>query len=345
MDPITRASKQFLKESEAYWKTAQGHVLFMAVVPRFRGDLVKTLRLAEASPFCRRPLFLFEEAFEEEDAYFAALKASLGADYAALQKGAAEEGVSLPDLKEAPRTGQTTPAAQAAARAHEIAAALAGKLDGIDVALIPKQVISPKRFADAVIRAILTFSPDGAGLRLLVWKVPGETMSEMAKGRTAHFYVDEDALAEHLKHMGNESEGKTFRGLLISAAEASGKGEHGKAAILFGEARQFCKIRELVLEEAGVLVALGSCQFAAGKAEDAVRAYQEAALLAQGKEAFALVAQAALGEGAVRLQQKRYPEAVHAYRAAGAAAEQGKIAILQMEARRMEGIAALAAGR
>jgi tetratricopeptide (TPR) repeat protein len=360
MDPITRASKQFLMEAAAHWKAAKGHVLFVAAEARFRGDLVKTLRLAEASPSCRRPLFLFEGAFVEEGLFFSELEASLVADYEALRKGAAEEGVSLAGLEGGPRAGESSlPASdpgkslprdvrqslpRAGARAREIAAALAGGLDGIDVALVPKQVASPEAYSDAVARAAGELAAKAGGVRLLVWAPPGGALSKMTDGRTAHFRVDEAALAEHLRNMGNDSEGKTLRGLLLSAAEATGKGEHAEASLRFGEARRWCRARELVVEEAGVLVALAGCQLAAGETEDAAHTYREASLLAGDKGALPLAAQAALGEGAVRLQQKRYPDAVVAYRAAGALAQQAKIPLLQVEALRMEGTAALATG-
>src|SRR5262249_52478647 len=108
MDPITRASKVFLNEATAHWKARRGHVLFMEAEPSARGDLVKTLRLAEWDPACRRPLFLFVEAFTSAARYFAALSDKLVQDYAELQRGAAEDGVRLPDLEQCPDLGKRT---------------------------------------------------------------------------------------------------------------------------------------------------------------------------------------------------------------------------------------------
>jgi tetratricopeptide (TPR) repeat protein len=379
MDPITRASKVFLREAAAHWKARRGHVLFLLTDPSSRSDLVKTLRLAEQSPACRRPLFLFEEAFDEPKAYFAALAVSLAKDYDALKKGAAEEGVALAELPAQPKAGEDRASGSGLVglRTREIGRALEGKLEGIDIALVPRQVAAPAAFRDAVTALAAELLTSGA--RLLVLATPGGPLSGEVEGRAAHFHVDPDELAEYLKNLGNSpsngppvppphrpvpgsasADGKEepgragapevaasgeLRRLLLSAAQASRKGDHGEARRLFGEAREQCAGQGWIVEEAVVLVALAGACLAAEAPDDAAASYEAAFTLATRKEAHSLAAQAALGKGAVRLQQKRYVEAMGAYAAAADAAERGQTSMLQVEARRMEGTAALAAGK
>lgn len=377
MDPITRASKVFLREAEAHWKARSGHVLFLEADASSRGDLVKTLRLAEQSPSCRRPLFLFEAAFIEPAAYFAGLAATLVDDYRALREGAAEEGVSLEELSDRPSPGdEGAPACELSGfRAREITRALAGKLEGIDVALVPRQVADPVAFGEAV--AAFAAELKDSGARLLVLSARGGPLASVAEGRTAHFLVDPDELAEHLQNLGTTEPGgphaplattplparagpgaegdaagarspdarasRELRALLLAAAQASRKGDHEGATRMFEEARARCAAQGWAVEEAAVLLALAGSFLAAGALDKAAASYHEASKSAARAGAAKLAAQAALGEGAVRMQQKRYGEAMEAYAAAAEVAEAGQAALLLVEARRMEGTAALAA--
>jgi len=378
MDPITRASKVFLKEAAAHWKARRGPVLFLVTEASSRGDLVKTLRLAEQSPTCRRPLFLFEGAFDGPESYFAALEKSLVQDYEALKKGAAEEGVSLSDRETSPRVGDrhASDGAACGSRIRAIGRALEGKLEGIDVALVPRQVTSPTAFRDAVTSLAGELRKGGA--RLLVLALVGGPLSEEAEGRAAHFHVDPDELADYLRNLGNspsegpaapaptpppavngaEGKGKEpgakvpeggvsreVRGLLLSAAQATRRGHHDDARRLFEQARERCAEEKWAVEEAVVLVALAGACLSAGAPDSAVESYAAAFAQATRTEAHSLAAQAALGQGAVRMQQKRYLQAMGAYAAAADAAELARAPMLHVEARRMEGTAALAAGK
>jgi tetratricopeptide (TPR) repeat protein len=371
MDPITRASHVFLRDAEAHWKRRRGHVLFMEADPSSRGDLVKTLRLSEQSPWCRRPLFLFEAAFIEPVSYFAALSARLASEYEALRRGAAEEGVCLHELPErsVPGDRDASAPALAGARAREIARSLEGKLEGIDIALVPVQVERPLAFCEAV--TALAAELKSASARLLVLSARGGPLSDMAEGRTAHFHVDPDELAEYLKNLGSAGSAgppaptatppgpdrdtaaspggaraaHELRALLLSAGQATRRGDHAGARRLFEQARAWCAAEGRTIEEAAVVVALAGACLAAGLPERAATSYQEAIALATGAKAPALAAQAALGKGAVWMQQKRYSDAVGVYAVAAEAAGQAQAGMLEVEARRMEGTAALAAGR
>ncbi len=356
MDPITRASKVFLKEAAACWKARRGHVLFMEADASSRGDLVKTLRLAEWDPSCRRPLFLFEGEFTEARGYFAALSAKMVRDYEELRRGAAEEGVPLPELEARPGSGDEEPSAPALAgsRARSIVRAIEGKLEGIDIALVPKRVSMRPAFRDAAALLAAAVVTPGGGLRLLVLDAPGGVPSPIAEGRTAHFRVDPDELAAYLKDLGNgntESErapapaSRELRDLILAAAQASRLGDHTGAERSLAQARTICQRRGWAVEEAALLVAMAGALLAAGAMDRAAATYHLAFTRATQNGASPLAAQAALGEGAVRMLQRRPVEAIHAYARAGEAAERGQIPMLQVEACRMEGVAREASSR
>jgi tetratricopeptide (TPR) repeat protein len=363
MDPITRASKAFLKEAAASWKRG-GHALFLEADATSRGDLIKTLRLAEWDPGCRRPLFLFEGIFAEAEGYFFALATAMTQDYEELRQGAAEEGVALPELstfedRPAPGAEETPAALLVASRAHAIARALDGKLEGIDIALVPREVRAPEAYVEATLALATRLA--GSGARLLSLVPPGGPWPALRDAPKARFHVDPDELLESLKNLGHPaSDGAKLRDLLLSAAQASREGDHDRAARLFELARARCRLQaalstargdaqaaatgQWLVEEAAVLMAAAGASLSAGRPGEAAGSYKEAFALATVKQAHTLAAQAALGEGAARLVERRYSEAAVAYSGAAGAAERAKNPILHVEALRMEGTATLAAG-
>ncbi len=82
-----------------------------------------------------------------------------------------------------------------------------------------------------------------------------------------------------------------------------------------------------------------------GALGNAVASYRQAAVLAEHKEAWGVVCQAWLGAGGAELTSKQYEPAADSYHAAAEAAQRGEIAVLALEARRLEGTCWLLAGQ
>ena len=370
MDPITRASRTFLAEADAFWRAGKGPLLPMIAAASARGDLVKTLRLAELALANRRPLFVYEEPFVEVRAWAAGLATAIAEDYQAVREGAEKEGVTLAPF---PATGtgpsDKDPPLSRAVWAIERAAALLGdQLDGVLIALLPKTVADPHAYRDAVATlAVTRFSPR---VRLAVHDPPGGPLAGVLGGDGAHFEVDQDALADHLKQLGADggsagppvpplpepteaqrrayeaktgsklpspADARTLRALLVDAAMATGRRDHEGAATHYRAARELCERGGLVLEEAMVLIALGGACLAAGEVGLAGDAYRRASETAERIEAWQVACQAWLGAAGAHLTAKRYEAAALAYGLAAGAAERGAIAVLGVEALRMKG--------
>ncbi len=366
MDPITRASKAFLTEMEAFWRANDRRVLPMIAGASERSDLAKTLKLHELDPKNRRPLFLYEAPFVGTNAYFHGLADMIEEGVNLIIQGAAEEGVTLGPFL-APVTSKDKALERAVLCMDRAASVLGAKLDGITVALVPAQIEDAKGLRESVAALRQTRLP--AGVRLAVWSPPKGPLEEVLGAEGARFTVDQDALVDYLKQLGasgsegpkgspppeltpeaqRDFEAKTgrklpspdaalaLRALLLDAAQLSARGKHADAAVSYRKARQLCQTKGLVLEEAMILIAIGGACLALGVADLALESYHRAADLARSKEAFQVVCQACLGIGAIHLRRGHHEPAALAYRTAAAAAKQAEASVLVIEALRMEG--------
>src|SRR5262245_60651632 len=140
MDPLTVATKRFLRELDLLWKRRPGHVARLVARGADRVHVIKALRLAEYDPASRRPLFVHEAAFDAAEPYFAGLCDRVAADYELVRKGAAEEGVTLAPLDPPARSPALSAEPYATLVLAAAAERLASRLDGALVALLPKSI-------------------------------------------------------------------------------------------------------------------------------------------------------------------------------------------------------------
>ncbi|XXX76646.1 hypothetical protein WMF30_54260 [Sorangium sp. So ce134] len=377
MDPITRASKAFLAEAEAFWRSGRGPLLPVVASPSERVEVAKTLRIQELAPENRRPLFLHEEPFTDPRAYFEGLARAISEGYELIRRGAEEEGVSLPIFApDGGRAGeQAVPPLERAVRALERAAALLGeRLDGVLLALLPGRVERGSGWRDSIVALQRTRFSNG--IRIAVWNPPGGPLNGVLGDDGARFHVDPDELVNFLKHLGAaKSAGPPIQGpplpseeqqraleaavgrrlpsagaaaqlraILLGAGQKTASSDPLGAAEDYRRARELCRAEGLVLEESMVLVALGGACLAASSVDLAVESYRKAAELAEGREAWPVACQAWLGAGGAYLAAKRYAPATVAYRASADVARRGRIPLLVIEALRMAGTCSLLDG-
>ena len=362
MDPITRASRQFLAEAEAFWRRGEGSLLTMVAAPSDRAELTKTLRLEELGPTNRRPLFLYEEPFEGEVSYADGLTGSLAKDYEQIRRGVQEEGVSIPRL-DAPAGAHGEPAsalARALTTAERISTLLGERFDGVLVALVPSQIVDLQGFRRSVVAVRgARLSPR---VRFGIFDPQSDLLAEVRGEGVAHLSIDRGALDAYLRELGSSrSEGppvaaalgqsppssgapQRLKALLLDGAREGAEGRPVVAADRYREARALCAQEKLILEEALVLIALGGMCLEVGALNASIESYRQAAELAKAKKAWGVVCQAYLGVAGAELTREVYAPAALAYRAAAEAAQQGEIPALGVEARRLEGTCWLLAG-
>lgn len=206
MDPITRAAKQLHADIDAFWNPHPGapiaagpRVLRLVISPSERGDLLKALRWLEWSPTNRRPVILFEEAFEDEPRYLRALVTKTANDGEAVRKGLAEGGVLLTLPLASPADAVLD--ATTARRYLDAAAACVvnGSLDGLFVVVVPERVAAPNAYGATL--AKLMASPIGPALRLVVLDIPGAELGALLPTEV-RFQVDRAELFAFLKQIG-----------------------------------------------------------------------------------------------------------------------------------------------
>ncbi|AGP41964.1 hypothetical protein [Sorangium cellulosum] len=378
MDPITRASKAFLAEAEAFWRSGRGPLLPVVASPSERVEVAKTLRIQELAPENRRPLFLHEEPFLDPRAYFEGLARAISEGYELIRRGAEEEGVWLPIFApDGRRAGeQAVLPLERAVLALERAATLLGeRLDGVLLALLPGRVECGSGWRDSI--AALQRTRFSKRVRIAVWSPPGGPLSGVLGEDGARFHVDADELVDFLKHLGAASSAgpaiqgpplpteeqqraleaaagrrlpsvgaaARLRAFLLGAGQKTASRDPLGAAEDYRRARELCRAEGLALEESMVLIALGGACLAANAVDLAIEGYRKAAELAEGREAWPVVCQAWLGAGGAYLTAKRYAPAAVAYRASASAATRGRIPLLQIEALRMAGTCSLLDGR
>jgi hypothetical protein len=350
MDPVTVAAKRFLAELDGFWNPppgvpiAPGHrVLRLVVAPAGHGDLRKALRWLEWSPHNRRPVVLFEDAFEDEPRWLRALVAKTANDCEAVRQGLAEDGIALKLPVRPP-----DPAIDAkAARDYldTVAERMTEPLDGLFVVLAPKRVTDSRAYRRTL--AAIVASPTGAALRLAVLDVPGADQGLAALlPFELRFEVNRAELFAFLKQLGprrsegpaipeppglprskhaiekevepspsSQSAGETLRGLLLDAGQALSDGNANLAVQEFRAAQRLCRAEDLVAQECATTMGLGSAHLAAGDEQSALAAYVHAAQHALAAELPHLAAQAMLGVAGVHFGEGRHAEARAVYEA------------------------------
>lgn len=373
MDPITVASRALRQDLARIWKG--GHRVARVECPAGdRGDMVKTLRLAEWDPDNRWPMFLHELPFADAAAWFEALSTSLREDHQRIVDGAREEGVALPPLAPPSQAGLDAVGA-AMLTADRVARALQPRLDGALVALAPKQVADRDAWALALRRWLDAGVP--RGVRVLVHDLPGGPVEPMVPPEaTARFAVDPDALHGYLKGLGatpsagpptpappeltpaqraayeratgrrvpTPEAGRALRAEMLDASQKMSRQDWLGATQHFRAAQRLCQSEGLVAEEAAVLVGMGSLCLAASQRDLAAQTFERAAQVAEGEALWQVVAQARMGLGALWLTAREHAAAADAYARAADAAERAKVEALTLEALRMEGTCHAALG-
>lgn len=226
MDPITRASKQFLTEAEAFWRSGESSVMPMVAELSDRGELIKVLRLQELAPDNRRPLFLYEAPFADEASYFDGLAEVVANDYERLRKGIQEEGVSIPplDTEACAQAEPGGPLARAVRIAARAALLLGERFEGALVALIPSRIEDcrgwPKSMA--TVRRV-RLSPR---TRFGVFDPPTGPLAHVRGSAAAHLRIDPDELRAYLRRLGDSNS----KGPPLAGAPTQAPGEE-KAAL------------------------------------------------------------------------------------------------------------------
>lgn len=355
MDPIMKATRSFLGETEALWKRGPGNALRIVADPADRGAVIKALRLAELAPENKRPLFLHEAPFLEHGDYFAGLTEAVEADYMALRAGVSEHGVLLPPFFSTSSAGESRyMPLERALRAVERASVLLGpRFDGLTLALMPERVEETAMFR-ASIEAILCASL-GARSRIAIFDPAGLTLGRILEQRRACFQVNQAELGAFLEQLGQRPSlgpgageaprRSPLRDHLSAAARATEERRSDDALAHYRAARAICRVEEKATEEATVLMALAGMFFSKNTPALAVTAYEDAAAIAVKTQAWALAAQARLGAGGVAMAMEWYMDAEASYHAASEHACQADVPALVQEARRMEDVCRKLAGR
>jgi hypothetical protein len=369
MDPLTSASKRFQAEVRLFWNPPPGHVvaglpvLRLAVPPSSRMDAVKSLRVLEWAPDNRRPFVIVEDPFVTVEQYLTGLAQKLETDRAKLAEGLAEDGVVLRPMR---KIGRPVELATLVDVASSFATSLRPTLDGLVLVLMPTRVEAPAAFAQVV--KLLAASVIGDALRIAVQDQPG---FDDYRG-VASFVVDEGALIEFLKQMGNdnakssgprsasppstaaqkatdgkkimsEATGIDLRRLILDGGTAMSQGSFKLAARRFRAARMLCHLAELPEEEAATSIAAGSALLATGDRVSSIAAYRHGKAAALGCGNKLLAAQAECGIAGVHFLAAEYAKARVSYREIEKLA--ADMPALCIEAMRMEGECHLAEAR
>ena len=207
MDPITAAAKRFVTQIEGFWHhpptapNAPGpRVLRMVAAPTERSSVLKALRWLEWSPENRRPLVLFEDAFNDEPCWLRALVAKVADDCDAVRAGLTGNGITQTMTPPPKPAAAALDAVMAIRYLEATARSLINEvLDGIFVAVVPEHVTDSKAYRAAVARiAVLPFDTD---LRIAVLDIPGADLGVLLPGE-ARFELDRDALLAFLEQLG-----------------------------------------------------------------------------------------------------------------------------------------------
>lgn len=373
MDPITVATRRFLRDLDRLWKRRPGQVARLVARSGDRTHVIKALRIAEYDMSNRRPLFLHEAPFDAVEPYFRGLCDRVTADYGLVREGAAGEGVSFAPLALPARSPALSLEAHAAAVLSAVSERLSAHLDGALVALTPKAISDSAEWRRALERFSRTTR--APSLRVAVHDPEDGPLSTALGPEGARFTFDMDELFDFAEQQTNrKSEGpavppsptlppeqrdeleqagrkypsqntaNALRTALLRGARAASKNDFKAAAVEYRRARDLCHDEGLAIEEAAAAFALAGAYLAAGARPMAQATYGQAALLAAEQKLWSMACQAKLGEAGVGWIEKDHARAARAYSEAAALADRGEIAPLAIEALRLEGLCHQARG-
>ena len=343
MDPMTVAAKRFIAQLESAWAASPSaanapgpRAVRLVADPAEHSGVLKALRWLEWSSASTRPVVLFEAPFANEPQWLRELVAKVADDCEAVRTKLAETGMTLPPA--ATRPADTTLDAVTAARYLDAAAKslVTEALDGLVIALVPRQVTDPTAYRAAIAK-IAAPGGDGA-LRLVVLDVRGADLDALLPDE-AHFVLDRAALLAFLKQLGPRlSEGPAgpkprwplvtnevgtpgpsqathaaLRARLLDAGEALSEGKAKLAVAHFQSAHRLCQENAMRTEECATGIGLGSAYLAAGDETAALATYEQAMERAVAGGLSMLAAQAMLGAAGIHFGMARYAEARRAY--------------------------------
>ena len=337
MDPITLAAKQLHADIDTFWNPHPGapiaagpRVLRLVASPSERGELLKALRWLEWSPTNRRPVILFEEAFEDEPRWLRALLAKTSDDCEAVRKGLVDDGM-LPAPPPPARFAAAVLDATTARRYLDATAECVGNgpLEGLFIALVPKRVADPKVYRATL--AKLTAPPSAPVLRLAVLAIPGAELHLLLPAK-ARFEVERAGLFAFLQQISlkpsegpalpkppwssalpSRQDGETLRVLLLNAGQALSEGKAKLAIHHFEAAQKLSGENGLTAQECASGIGRGNAQDAAGDEGAAFATYEDAMQRALAAGLLPLAAQALLGIAGIHFGKGRFTEARMAY--------------------------------
>ncbi|MBK8940655.1 MAG: tetratricopeptide repeat protein [Polyangiaceae bacterium] len=345
MDPLTLAANRFLREHETAWspppEVLVPKVLRLKAGEAHRGDILKSLRLLEWQPECRRPIAIVEVPFSDPTTYARIVLSAVRDDVSKVEGGLREEDLTL---------GQVPPPLHErgigpfVAELESLAAAVARVLDGLVVVLAPRTVASPTSFASFV-EGVVAARTGTAALRLdvLACNCPGLDEVPSAEAR---FDVDEGELFRYLRDMGAKSSagpkddgpslsaeqrkqieaelgqpivsldaGRTLKRLLMDGGKALHDGRPKEAVRKYRAARSLTEATGLKKERLATTMALGTAYATLQNYRGAQASFERARRQAADIERPDLEAQALFGLGFVYMLEKRYREAGAIYQA------------------------------
>lgn len=368
MDPITVATRRFLRDLERLWKRHPERIARLIARVGDRTHIIKALRLAEYDPSNRRPLFLHDAAFDAAETYWAGLCERVSADYELVRKGAAEEGVTFAPLAPPARSPAISPEAHATAVLAAVAERLTSHLDGALIAMIPRSISDAGEWRTSIERLSRAARPQS--LRIAALDPEEGPLASVLGPEGARFSFDIDELFDFAEQQSNRKSagppvppgptlssdqsaafeqatgrripkpetGAAIQALFLNGARAAAKNDFKAASDVYRRARDLCHDEGLGVEEAAATFALGGAYLAAGARPMAQATYGQAALLAAQEKLWNVACQAKLGEAGVGWMERDFGRAARAYAEAAALAERGEIAPLRIEALRMEGL-------
>lgn len=368
MDPITVATKGFLRDLERLWKRDPTRIARLVARPDDHDNIVKALRYAEYDPANRRPLFLHDIAFVEPEDYVRKLCERVAADYELVRLGAAEEGVNLAQFDVPVRPAALSADAYAMTVLVALAERFASHLDGVLVALIPTSVRDVAQWRKLIEQWDRSSRP--ASLRMAAFDAENGPLSNVLGSECARFSFDMDELFDYAQQQTNrqsagpavapaptlspdqkaaleQSTGRKIaapetatrlRALFLEAARAASKQDFKAAAGMYRQARSLAHDEGLAGEEVAATFALGGACLAAGDRPMAQAMYGQAALLGAQEKLWTIACQAKLGEAGIGWMEQDFGRAGRAYAEAAALAERGEIVPVRIEALRMEGL-------
>lgn len=371
MDPISRAAQHLLRDL-ARGFNKKSSALRLRAAPGDRATLIKSLRLAEWQPDSRHPLCLVEAPFTAD--YPRELQTRMRADFTALQRGLADDNITLadPDAPTPAARPASTPHASPSSSAHpaarppssahpaarppspaatacrDLAARLAAHLaattvvDGWCIALVPSAPPSDPAWPTFLADLLATPAP---GLRWLIWDPDPEPLAQILPPH-ATLEIDDAATWKYLDAQLHRPSAPPDepREALVAALTAARAADPRAALAAYARAAAAFERASAPAQAATVRVAMGGLSMGTGDLPGAVAHFDRAAAQAGRAGAWTVACQAELGGAGVHRLRRQLAAAERRYAAAADTAKRAELPALRIEALRMAGTCALERG-